>query len=35
MRFKLTHEGDEIKGDITRERDGATQTASLAVKREK
>ena len=35
MRFKLKHEGDEIKGDIIRERDGAIQTASLAVKREK
>ena len=35
MKFKLKHEGDEIKGDVTRERDGATQTASLAVKREK
>jgi hypothetical protein len=35
MKFNLTHEGDEIKGDISRERDGQTQTAKLAVKRQK
>lgn len=35
MKFKLTQEGDEIKGEITRERDGQTQTAKLAVKRQK
>jgi hypothetical protein len=35
MKFALNHEGDEIKGDITRERDGQLQTAKLAVKRDK
>jgi hypothetical protein len=35
MRFNLKHEGDEIKGDVTRERDGEKQTGKLAVKREK
>jgi hypothetical protein len=35
MHFDLKHDGDEIKGNITRERDGQTQTAKLAVKREK
>jgi hypothetical protein len=35
MRFSLKQEGDEIKGEVTRERDGKTQTAKLAVKREK
>lgn len=35
MRFTLKLEGDEIKGTITRERDGKTQTAKLAVKRDK
>ncbi|MFN0104273.1 MAG: hypothetical protein ACKV2U_19580 [Bryobacteraceae bacterium] len=34
MRFALRQEGDEIKGDVTRERQGQTQTAKLAVKRE-
>ncbi len=33
MKFRLKQEGDEIKGDITRERDGQTETAKLAVKR--
>jgi hypothetical protein len=33
MRFKLRHAGDEIKGDVTREREGSTQTATLSVKR--
>ena len=35
MKFTLKQEGDEIKGDITRERDGEKQTAKLAVKRDK
>ena len=35
MRFSLKLEGDEIKGDVNREREGGTQTAKLAVKREK
>jgi hypothetical protein len=35
MKFVLKLEGDEIKGDISRERDGQKQTAKLAVKREK
>ncbi len=35
MKFNLKHEGDEIKGDIKRERDGRLQTAKLAVKRQK
>ena len=35
MKFTLKQEGDEIKGDITREREGEKQTAKLAVKREK
>ncbi|MEX2263629.1 MAG: hypothetical protein WD696_16860 [Bryobacteraceae bacterium] len=35
MKFALKHEGDEIKGDITREREGQTQRAKLAVKRDK
>lgn len=33
MTFVLKHQGDEIAGDIRRERDGGTQTAKLAVKR--
>ena len=35
MRFNLKHEGDEMKGEITRERDGQTQTAKLDLKRNK
>lgn len=35
MKFILRQEGDEIKGDVTRERDGQQQQAKLAVKREK
>jgi hypothetical protein len=35
MKFSLKHEGDEIKGEITRERDGQTQTARLDLKRSK
>src|SRR5689334_15420005 len=31
MKFTLKLEGDEIKGDIKRERDGATETAKLSV----
>jgi hypothetical protein len=34
MKFSVKHEGDEIKGTITRVRDGETQTAKLAVKRD-
>lgn len=33
MKFRLKQDGDEIKGDITRERDGQTETAKPAVKR--
>ncbi|MCX6627980.1 MAG: hypothetical protein NTW28_10175 [Candidatus Solibacter sp.] len=35
MKFTLKHEGDEIKGEISRDRDGQTQTAKLAVRRDK
>jgi hypothetical protein len=35
MKFTLKQEGDEIKGDITREREGQTQTAKMVVTREK
>lgn len=35
MKFVLKHEGDEIKGDVTREREGQTERATLAVKRDK
>jgi hypothetical protein len=35
MKFKLKQTGDEIQGDITRERDGQSDSAKLAVKREK
>lgn len=35
MRFALKQEGDEIRGDVTRERNGETQTGKLSVKREK
>ena len=35
MRFALKLEGDEIKGDISREREGQKQTAKLSVKRDK
>lgn len=35
MKFTLKQEGDEIAGDITRERDGQTQMAKLAVTRKK
>jgi len=35
MKFSLKHEGDEIKGTVTREREGQTQTAKLMLKRSK
>jgi hypothetical protein len=35
MKFALKLEGDEIKGEITREREGETEKAKLAVKRDK
>jgi hypothetical protein len=35
MKFVLKLEGDEIKGDVSRERDGQVQTAKLAVVRNK
>jgi hypothetical protein len=35
MKFNLKHDGDEIKGDVTREGESGTDTATLAVKREK
>ena len=35
MKFKLKLEGDEIKGDVTREREGQQQSAKLALKRKK
>jgi hypothetical protein len=35
MKFVLKLEGDEIKGDVTREADGQKQFAKLEVKREK
>ncbi|WP_321471788.1 hypothetical protein [uncultured Paludibaculum sp.] len=35
MKFALVLNGDEISGDIQRDRDGEHQTAKLAVKRQK
>lgn len=35
MKFALKHEGDEIKGDVTREHDGNKETVKLALKRDK
>jgi hypothetical protein len=35
MKFVLKLEGDEMTGDVSRERDGQVQTAKLAVKRAK
>jgi hypothetical protein len=35
MKFALKQDGDEITGEITRERDGQTQKAKVAVKRAK
>lgn len=34
MRFTLKLEGDEMKGGITREREGLKETAKLSVKRD-
>ncbi len=33
MKFVLRLEGDELKGDVTREHDGEQQTAKLSVRR--
>ena len=33
MKFALKQKGDELAGDVTRERDGQQQTAKLVVKR--
>ena len=35
MKFELTLKGDELTGEVTRERDGQTRKAMLAVKRSK
>jgi hypothetical protein len=35
MKFALAQEGDDIKGQVTREREGQTQTVQLEVKRQK
>ena len=35
MTFRLKQDGEEISGIITREREGTTQQAKLAVKRER
>jgi hypothetical protein len=35
MKFALKLEGDEINGEVRREREGETEKAKLAVKREK
>ena len=35
MKFALKQDGDEMTGDITRERDGQMQTAKMTVKRVK
>ena len=35
MKFELKLEGDEIKGDVSRERNGQKQTAKLSLKRDK
>jgi hypothetical protein len=35
MKFVLRVEGDQIKGDVSREHDGQMQTAKLAVTRNK
>ncbi len=34
MKFALNHDENEIRGDVSRERDGRTETAKLAVKRQ-
>ena len=33
MKFVLRQEGDELKGDVSRDRDGEHQTAKVAVRR--
>jgi len=35
IRITLKQDGEELKGQFTRERDGQTQKATLALKREK
>jgi hypothetical protein len=35
MKFDLRLDGDEIKGDVSRERNGQKQTAKLTLKRDK
>ncbi len=35
MRFSLKQQGDELSGEVTRERDGETTRATVAMKREK
>jgi hypothetical protein len=35
MKFDLTIKGDELSGQVTRERQGQFQTAKLSLKREK
>jgi hypothetical protein len=35
MKFTLKQTGDDLTGDVTRERDGQQQTAKIAVKRAK
>ncbi len=35
MKFVLRQDADELKGDVTRERDGQTETAKLTANREK
>ena len=35
MKFQLKQDGDQIKGDVSRERDGEVQTAKLSVTRSK
>jgi hypothetical protein len=35
MKFDLTIQGDELSGQVTRERQGQFQTAKLSLKREK
>ena len=34
MKFTLRQDGDELKGQVTREHEGETQTAKLTAKRE-
>ena len=35
MKFELKRQGDQISGDVSRERDGEVQTAKLSVTRNK